>query len=181
MELPSKFKEIFQGYSLNKKAGPARQRKMQNLSTASQVGIVFYLDSEAMYHIVHGFTRSLQKKGKEVKAIAYVPDKLATVSILPVLSFDFIYKKELNWYDKPGGERVEDFIERPFDLLIDLSHEKAFPLQYIIQRSVARCKIGRNTPENQAIFDLMITSDENQDVRDYIENIVHYLTLIETR
>lgn len=181
MELPDKLKEFVRNNFIKLKPDTARHRRMHSLATARSIGIVFRLDSEAMYHIVHDLTRNLQKKGKEVKAVAYVPEKITTVSILPILSFDFIYKDDLNWFGKPKGDRIDEFMKRPFDLLLDLSQEDVFPLRYIVTRSVALCKTGRNTEENRDVLDIMISTGEDQDLRDFIENITHYLTLIETR
>ncbi|MDR0940972.1 MAG: hypothetical protein LBM68_01965, partial [Bacteroidales bacterium] len=54
-----------------------------------------------------------------------------------------ITKNDFTWYGTVKNESLEKFIKTPFDILIDLSMEQCFALEYIVQLSHATFKIGR--------------------------------------
>ena len=63
---------------------------------------------------------------------------------------------------------IQEFADEPFDMLIDLSMEVIFPLQYVLAKSTAKFKVGRQNDSSEDYYDLMINLDETHDVNDLI-------------
>lgn len=155
-----------------------RKRKMINLKDARKIGILYILDEVPDYDRVSEFVAKLQHDRKEVKALGFVKNKSLISRFLPKLSYDFFSKKDLNFFYKPFHNNIKDFIEKEFDILIDLSIKDSLPLKYISGLSVALCKVGRFSDEDLACFDLMIDVRKGTGISEYIEQVVHYLSII---
>jgi len=153
---------------------------MVNLTHAKSIGIVYQLFDVPDYNQVMEFVTQLQHDHKEVKALGFVQHKNLINRFLPKLSYDFFSLNNINWYNKPVSDRVQDFISREFDLLIDLTLNEHLPLKYIIGLSKARCKVGRFSNENARYYDLMIKIQPMTAWREYISQVKHYLTIIKT-
>ncbi len=115
---------------------------------------------------------------KDVKALGFVKNKNLITRFLPKLSFDFFSIRDLSWFYKPIHTKLKDFIEKEFDLLIDLSTYESFPLKYIAGLSHSLCKVGRFSEENSNYYDLMIDIKPSATLDDYIGQVRHYLTII---
>jgi hypothetical protein len=155
-----------------------RDRKFTNLQDAKKVGILYNLESVADYEIVSEFVTQLQHDRKEVKALGFVKDKILVSRFLPKLSYDFISRKDVNWFFMPGQVKVRDFISKEFDLLIDLSLKDNLPLRYIAGLSMSLCRIGRFSEKNTDCYDLMIDLPQAASLQEYIRQVTHYLTMI---
>ena len=155
-----------------------RERKMTNIRDAKKIGILYTLDVVPEYETVSEFVSQLQHDHKEVKALGFVKNKILVNRFLPKLSYDFFSGKDINWFFKPITAKVRDFIEKDFDLLIDLSLKDNLPLKFIAGLSMAHCRIGRFSEENRACYDLMIDLSKPLSLKEYILQITHYLTVI---
>jgi hypothetical protein len=171
-------KQIGQYYFKKEQERQSCRRKMVNIKDARSVGILYTLDDVQDYDTVSSFVTELQHDRKEVKALGYVKNKNLISRFLPRLSYDFISRKDINWYFKPVHTKVEDFINREFDILIDLNLQDMFPLKYISGMSKALCRVGMFSESNSAYYDLMIEARPGITVQDYLNHINHYLSVI---
>lgn len=171
-------KKIGQYYLKKENAHTIRQCQMTNLRDARKIGILYTVNEVFDYDRVAEFVTQLQGEQKEVKALGFVSNKNLIERFLPKLSFDFFSKKDLTWFYKPIHNQVRDFIDKEFDLLIDLSMHDSFPLKYIAGLSNALCRVGKFSEENTDYYDLMIDVKPNMSSEDYLGNIRHYLTVI---
>ena len=177
-----KIKNLTANYHFKKEmAGQKRQKQYVSLNNARHIGLAYYLDNDQTYSVVSSFVKSLQDKNIKVKAMGYVRDKYLTQRYLPKISFDFFYGKDLNWLDKPGGSYVKDFLHDEFDIFIDLTMEDQLPIRYISARARARFKVGRYCENNKDIFDMLIKLEEGAGIDRLINEINHYLTIINPR
>jgi hypothetical protein len=155
-----------------------RERKMTNLKEAKKIGILYTLDDVPEYETVAEFVSLLQHDHKEVKALGFVKNKNLVSRFLPKLSYDFFSRKDINWFFKPLHSRVKDFVEREFDILIDLSMNDNLPLKFISGLSLAHCRVGKFSEKNRICYDIMIDLSKPISLNEYILQIVHYLTVI---
>ncbi len=181
-ECTSMFGKIRQSigeYYYRKEASRAQHpRKMVNLGDARSIGILYTLDDVPDYERVEKFVSELQHDRKEVKALGFVANKNLVTRFLPKLSYDFFSRKDLTWYRKPVHHLVKDFMDKEFDILINLSPKDFFPFHYIAGLSNAWCRVGCFSDRNVAFYDLMIEMGQDIPVPEYIEQIRHYLTVI---
>jgi hypothetical protein len=155
-----------------------RERKMTNLKDAKKIGVLYTLDDVPIYETVSEFVALLQHDHKEVKALGFVKNKNLVSRFLPKLSYDFFSGKDINWFFKPIHSKVKDFLEKEFDILIDLSMKDSLPLKFISGLSMAHCRVGRFSEANRACYDIMIDLSKPISLNEYIRQIIHYLTVI---
>ena len=172
-------RSFIRNYSfLNELARVNRFRKIVNLNEARSIGILYNLVDENSYRIIEGIVGKLQQTGKEVKAVGLVRNKSMVNRFLPKLSYDFLTRKDINWFGKPTGIRVRDFIQRDWDILIDLSLDNNQSLKYIAGLSNARLKVGPSGKDKEHYYDFMINAAMHTTVIDFYEQVEHYLLVI---
>ena len=155
-------------------------RKMTNLREAKKIGILYTLNEVPDYDRVSDFVTQLQHDNKEVKALGFVRNKNLVTRFLPKISYDFFSRQDINWFYKPIHTQVKDFIEKEFDLLIDLSMNDNFSVKYIAGLSSALCRVGRFSEGNSDYYALMIDAKPAMSIDDFLGQIRHYLTIINT-
>ncbi|MDD2278210.1 MAG: hypothetical protein PHD06_03470 [Bacteroidales bacterium] len=160
--------------------GVKRNRLIYNLDTARTIGILFNAASDDVFNNALEFANFLNRKNLEVSAVAFYCGKETPQSYLLRKNVDLFNKKDINWYHKPQVPSVDKFIEKDFDILIDLSMKEVFPLKWIATLSRAKFKVGNlsyyGTPN-----DLIINLKPNDDIEYLISQITHYLQLINNR
>lgn len=154
-----------------------RYVKVHNFNSAETVGILFNSPDEEAFNAVKDFLSFLASNNLKVIALGYVPDKKIPENLLLRKGINFFCKNDLNWYYKPKNEVIEQFINHNFDILIDLSLKEYFPLYYIGKLSNSSFKIGRQSEKYQ-YQDLMINIGKNHSVEYLVDQIKHYLTII---
>lgn len=168
-------------YYFNKERSRIRQAHgMVNLPEARKVGILYTLDEAPDYDKISEFVTQLQLEHKEVKALGFVKTKGLIHRFLPKLSYDFFSKKDITWFYRPIHDTVRNFMDKEFDLLIDLNLSDSFPLKYIAGLSRAICRVGRFSEDNTSYYDLMIDVKPAMTFDEYLFQIKHYLTIIKT-
>ena len=153
-----------------------RQREVHNLHTSKSIGILY--DATEMEDMlkVSEFVNTLFKTKKDVKALGFVNLKELTHNHMPMLQFDFFFLKDLNWYYKPQNYIIKNFVEKDYDILINLCPSTCVPIKYLAGSSQAKFKVGKYE-EDIDLYDMMIDVKENT-ISALIKEIHHYLTVI---
>lgn len=126
-----------------------------NIEEAEEIGIIFNATYPINFEIIRELTKDLNKKDISVTTMGYVDSDVLIDHYLIRKGFDFFTHKDLNWYSKPGGEKVEAFISKEFDILINLSLEKFLPIDFVLAESRAKFKVGKLF-DDHALMDMMI-------------------------
>lgn len=75
---------------------------------------------------------------------------------IPVVYFN---DKDLNWYGKSKYKDVTNFLDTPFDLLINLAENDTWAIKFCSLLSKSKFKVGK-FQENEVVYDLMINNKE---------------------
>ena len=154
-----------------------RTKEVCNIENAKSVGILYEATSEDQIKMIQPFISYFFELKKDVKALGYVDAKELSYCHTPKLQYDFFYKKDLNWYYKPQNYIIDNFIKKEYDILINLCDSSVIPIKYLVASSVARFKIGIYEEEYE-IYDLMISLKEDKSMRKLMNEIKHYINLI---
>lgn len=138
-----------------------RQVKTCSLSDAVKIGILFNATHVVSFEIVKELVKNISTKSNSIEVLGYVDSKQLVDHYLYRKGFEFFTRNQLNWYYKPIEESVNRFIEMEFDLLLDLSLDDPFPLQYILGCSKAKFKAGRYS-KDQEYLDFMIDIEKEK-------------------
>jgi len=153
-----------------------RAKKLFNLESAKVFGVFFNVTDDADFEKVKKLLKDLSAMGKNVFALGYVPKKEVPQQYLMLQKINFFAKKDLNWYGKPQIESVEEFINKDFDVLIDLNFKPSFVSEWVLRLSRAKLKIGKQQ-DDIAWYDFMITTTSN-DIKYFNEQVIFYLEKI---
>ena len=172
---------IFIGNYFLQKDLAKRKRKITvcNIEKANSIGILYKVENEKNYQGIKDYVKWLKEEGvKQVLALGYVEQKELPSYLQHQLSFDFFSSQDLNWYMKPTGNTIANFVTTDYDILIDLSHEECFPVKYALGKSRAKFKVGKYSKKKEPLYDMMIDVKEVKSLRFLVEQITHYLTII---
>ena len=87
-----------------------------------------------------------------------------------------ILTKDLNWYGKPSHDKISHLMQANPDLLISLLKEKNYAHDYMVRRSNARFKVGRQQIAGKA-FALVLNEHEDSRLSEIqaFRNIMEFL------
>ena len=154
-----------------------RLKEVCNLDVARSVGILYDATSKEQIKQIKPFVDFFSDLKKDVKALGYVNAKQLSYCHIPKLQYDFFYQKDLNWYYKPHNYIIDNFVKKEYDILINLCDVSCIPIKYLVASSVAHFKIGQHEECNE-IYDLMIILKEDRSMEKLMNEIKHYINLI---
>lgn len=153
-----------------------RQVITHNFNTAKSAGILFSSPDEQSFNVIKEFLSFLSQKEMNVIALGYIPANKIPQEYLMRKGFNFYCNTDLNWYNKPKNEIIDQFINQEFDILFDLSIKNSSTINYVGALSKAAFKIG--VQKEDSYQDLVIDIDKNKSIEYLIEQIKHYLNIL---
>jgi hypothetical protein len=165
---------------LKEKAAKSRRRMVyKNFSLVKNIGIVWNAANKDEFHALSKFHQEMSKYNIDVHVIGYYAQKKLPDTFTAIRYFSCIRKHEINLLYMPESRDAKNFINKQFDVLIDINFDKIFTLRYITILSNALFKVGLSEPENySAPFDLMMEIKKPVSVEDYLKQIVQYLEMM---
>ncbi len=157
---------------LNSKSGlVVREKKVVNLDSAQTVGILWETEQQDAFIKVKN---ELYLAGIKAVGLCYFQLRKA---VIPEEINGFSRKQTSWWLEIPKTQVVEDFIRQKFDILIDLTGQKFFPMVYATALSEASFKIGFSG-NSKNYFDLNIEFQEQPEAGQLADQILYYLKRI---
>jgi hypothetical protein len=178
MNWSNKIRSRFGSYKLRKELKLVKTKhRFINFKDAVKIGILFDGSEESHLKEIAEYIKRLGEKKKQVKVLGYWGKKELAENPIKAQGYPYFTKKNINWIMIPSHPLVTDFINTPFDILININTETCFPLQYISGLSRATLRVGKYVSSGTAYYDLMI-NQKNADLKHYFEQVDHYLNLI---
>jgi len=183
MAFLQQFKDRIGRYYLAKERAQSRYPQVMNFHLAKSLAFLYYSESESSLIMMKQYMKELKSEFgiPEMMAFAYIPEKEPPSYHKHQLEFDFCSKKELNWYGKPKAENVKNFVNRDFDVLLDLTRGGHLPLEFMLKQSRAKFKVGMFDPQRERNFDLNIDIKKGNNLEDFIRQVNHFLNRINHR
>lgn len=154
-----------------------RTRESHNFETAKTAGILFTPADQTSFEQIKHFLTYLGNFKLQIYVLGYIDAKTIPESFLFWKGINLFSRKELTWSMAPKTPLVNDFIEKQFDILLDLSLKDFYPVEYIARLSKAKFKVGRYTERHNG-YDLMFDIKPDNTLEEYLEYIKTYLNLI---
>lgn len=157
----------------------SREPEIVNFDQATSIGFLYDATLESDTEVIKNYTRNLRSNSKkDVLAMGYVDKKKPHKSQYAQFGLDFFTRKDLNFIMIPVDPSVQNFIEKKFDILVNVNSSNSFPLQYISALSNAKFKVARFQNKKEDAFDMMIKIDNEAPLKTVLEEIEKYLRLI---
>ncbi|MFH0896332.1 MAG: hypothetical protein V2A54_18015 [Bacteroidota bacterium] len=155
-----------------------RTIKSRGLNEVKQIGILFLANDRETYNLVEQYADVFRELKKNVKIVGYIPSRKVSQEYYQKLDLDIFDWNNTNWYLSPNRPKLNDFQELELDLLISLVREECIPLEFVIARSKAAFKVGAFSDSKKELFDLMIHSTPEEDLKTFMKNIFQYLDML---
>lgn len=170
-------------YFNNKQAPQYRYREVKNLTEIKYIGILFDATDREIYEYVVNLSKRFKEDLKKVEALGFINSKLDRDMLQSKLGFDFFNLKSLDLFYNSKDGVVLNFIDKKFDLLIDLNAEHLYPLEIISKKSNAQFKVGiehRGNEHLDIVFKIPSKPDEieNKGIRE--QNISQIQELVQS-
>ncbi|MCU0458648.1 MAG: hypothetical protein MUE37_06105 [Bacteroidales bacterium] len=160
----------------------ALRRMKQDFSfdRVKKIGVLWDASFENDFQHLAALNRQLAEAGKSVEVMAWIPGKSVPDRLTGLSYMRFLRKSDLNWALLPVSDDARKFVEKRFDLLIDINPSSLFQLSTLAALSSAPMKVGpdiTDRPEDTP-YDLMIKSAQPFSIAHFLEQAMHYLAII---
>lgn len=179
-------KKKYQQRQLRNLMEEPRDKRIENWSNIKTIGLIFTVGDAGRWNLIHRFISAQESHGKEVYLIGFQADKYEIDYIFSHTRTTICHEKEdFTYFGIPKEGVVDGFINLHYDLIIDTTEQPDFFGKYITALADADLKVGYSNAESDIdegemeMYDMAIQGKEEMDFKDYIEQIVKYLTLIQ--
>lgn len=171
----------FRKYAIvSRKKRLVRNKRFHSFDTAKTVGIVFKVDEGMVPPEVFSTQKFLLRKSIQCSAIGYCDSKTLPEELSRQKHIELFTKQDLNWYGRPIAENVNKFLQRSYDIVIDLCRDEEkypYPLKYIVSTVQASMLIG-GVLYPRCPYDLVVDAQQVCDTGGYMEQVKHYISII---
>lgn len=182
LKLVDSFKSYLVKRKINQILG-AKKRvlRLMEFEKVRSVGVIYDASDEKKYKRAAHLIGYLKSQRKEVTAVGFVSLKEVPHYVDITLSNHYLLNKDVSWYNFPKTSFTDEFLNKEFDLLIDLNFENIPALRILTNYSLAHCKIGLNQGDDSDIFDFMLEGISRDDINMFLKELLKYLELIRTK
>jgi len=138
---------------------------------AQRIGIIFNATEVTNHIFITEYAAKLRRLNKNVKIMGYIEAERKD----NFLSFPYFSIKDLNWYLRPVSPSVLEFLQQPFDILINAYADDVMPLEYISAFSKARFRVGPYLEKKTFCSDFMIHYKGSVKLERLLNDIHEYL------
>lgn len=175
-ELFSKFRIKSGFYKLKQELKKiSRKNRSVSLKAAQYIGILVTVENQKQLDEVEQVALEFKKENKKVRLLAFTSNN--SLKITPNNHIELISSEDVNWNFIPKREKIINFVNNEFDILINLCTEICFPLVYITALSKSLFKVGAYHKRNSAFFDFMLATQQ-QTISGFNTELKYYLDKI---
>lgn len=166
--------------------GATRTKKIENLEQVKQIGVIFRVADEYDWNVIYHFIKVMEGAQKRVSVVG-LQEADTELNYIITHSNTIVCreKEDLNFWGVPKEEKVKPFLDTHFDVLIDTTNQPDFFGQYLTLSSDADLRVARidtadaDSVSSSDIYDMMIHSEGTLDMKDYLNNVVNYLSAVQ--
>ncbi len=143
-----------------------------NIETTKLIGAIWHPTQKVAYQFLKEY---FNKEQVIFRGFCVFED-----DVNPHVNSNTLTTNDLTWIKLPKLEKIDDFININFDVLINMSLKQNLVLDYITLLSKAKFKVGSSTNESN-YFDLNINIGENRDSMYLVEQQIFYLAQLNNK
>lgn len=158
-----------------KKNARSQAQEQRGINPLQSICILFDGTSEDERKIVHKFKKSISgDNGREIRSLAFIDNALP----LDNIDYNAYNLKNITWTGKPFGEKIEEFINYKFDLMIILTKKMLPHFEYIVAHAQSKFLIGPSIDHAEKYFNITVDSAENETTDDQLKKIIKAINKI---
>ncbi len=150
-----------------------------NFQSIKSIGIVWDASKPEEFLVLSRLHQKMAELNIDLMIFGYFPGKELPNQYTAIRYLTCLKKNEKDFFYKPVSQEAAKFIDRNFDVLIDINFNGIFPLLYVTTLSKAGFKVGL-TDSNpvKSPFDLMISMKSPVTLENYLDQVFYYLGMI---
>lgn len=180
-------KRLRQSYILKQITDLDRVKRIPNLNEVKKIGVMMNVASENEWNIIYHFVKVMEKMGKKVHIIGFQKTETEINYIITHAQTTVCHENgDFNFWGVPKEGICDNYLSNEYDIFIDIAYESEFFYNYIALKTNSNFKITyQNTKEEESntikneIYDMSIRGDGELDMKDYLNNIINYLSIIQ--
>ncbi|MFM2135800.1 MAG: hypothetical protein RL021_1200 [Bacteroidota bacterium] len=158
----------------------ARRRQVEHATVtfqeAQRIGILYDATAPEDFEAVKEYIKKVRSTyKKDLLSMGFVDKKKLPREQFPQYGMDLFTRKGLDYRMVPVDPIVRNFIDTPFDILINLHNGRIFPLRYISALSNARFRVGRYDRRSIDSNDMMVHLAGSPSLREVLEETEAFL------
>lgn len=157
-----------------------RHKKFNNLHNAHKISIVWDGSNTEHFEAITAFYQDMHSRNIQVDIVCYYPRTVLPDQYTAIRYLNCIKRSDLNFFFIPRSEDIEEFINTPYEILIDINENNLFPVRYISSLSRAEFKVGSESSVYRDVLDMTIKTDRKNDPAYYLDQVKYYLEMINT-
>ncbi len=157
-----------------------RIKKFNNLRNSHKIGIVWDGSKPDDFDSISSFYQDMQNINIQVDIVCYYPDKVLPDKYTAIRYLNCFKQSDLNLFFIPQVYDINEFINTPYEILIDINNNEYFPLEFITTLSRAEFKVGHERLKYKDQLDMTMSTDKANDPAYYLEQVKYYLEMINT-
>jgi hypothetical protein len=166
-------------YFLKKELSKVRKKnKLVTLSNANKIGILFDSKSSKSIQETKFLLKYFLNRNIEVNVLGFINSSKKDNIHIATIHTNYFNLNDVNIFGVPNSNKINTFLNKKYDILINLSLTNSFVTKYIALLSTAKYKVGVYENNNLFYYDLMFKL-KIQSLNYFIEHLIHYLELID--
>ena len=157
-----------------------RNKRFNSLHNAHKIALVWSAEKEDDLAVINNFYREMQKREVQTDIICYYPGHILPDNLTALRHINCFKLSDLNYLYIPVSPGIIEFINTPYEILIDINFGNHFPLQWITALSMAELKIGTVDTGNSYLMDMTFDLNEKKETAYYLDQVKRYLEMINT-
>lgn len=149
-----------------------------SFESIQEIGVIYNatkaIEEEQMNRIAH----FLRNQGKKVWTLGYVDSNKLPHNRKFHISSEYFWKEQLNFLNLPQPEKVGQFMNHNFDLLMNLYFDPILPMQAMSCICQAKYRMGAQIENGIQYNDSIIDTGNDHSIQSLSAQIVHYLKVI---
>lgn len=141
---------------------------------ANNFGLVFTIGSKEKHESIKRFIKQLEKDGKKVNCLAYLPKGVENHEFL----FSFFSIKDLGFWGNLESESITEFLATKYDYSLFLDTDLHPLVENILSRKKSNFRVGPYIQGKENLFDLMIHIESKNNTEQHMEQVLHYIKLL---
>ncbi len=141
-----------------------------SLQRAHVIGVLFDATDLNRRRAAVAFAEKLQQQGKLVFKLGYFHSRQKNTNF----TFKHFNKRQIDWIYRPRSRDVDEFLNREFDMLINLEPRTRPHSEYLAAKAKAKFKVGPKASRLD-IYDLMVEASRKDDSAAFVDQVAEIL------
>ncbi|MBF26147.1 MAG: hypothetical protein CMP49_06540 [Flavobacteriales bacterium] len=153
-------------------------QELITLSSSKKIGLLFEADHSQSIQCVKQLLKYFSKFHFSIDALGFVNSRKEDSVHISTIHMNYFNLTDLNLFGIPNSQKIKQFCENEYDILINLSLNNNFQLKYLAFTSNAKYKVGIFDSDKVFNYDLMFKL-KVKTLDYFIEHLIYYLELID--